>query len=259
MMQQMYTTATANSFDYPPHPHHDPYLTLQDGSQNFTNGFSRGSSTSFTYPHQDYRYFLHRGELASRFCPTSLVDNNNTNNNSLDATGIGFSGNNPFIVPEDISVYNQWDWSPTVATAVPTPVSAPAPIYPSPQQPTFSPSVKSSNRNPPPPSSSSSSSSPSSSSVLCSPTAQLPTPAAMAVLLNPNVNRSSQVAETVDYVEIPQPSAIPVSSVTARPIRPVEPVVAVQGVPDSPSREKKHACTMCHKRYYFFSFSFPSL
>ena len=219
-MMQAYTA----TFDYPHHPHHPhhPYLT-QDG-------FSRGS-----YTHQDYRYFVDRGELASRLCATSLVDNN-----ALDATGIGFAGNpssgNTFVVPEDISVYNQsssWDWSSTAH-----PILAPAPVY---QPPPLEPPVKSA-RNP-------------STSFVCSPTAQLPTPAAMAVLLNPN-SRSSQLGDQqqqqpqmADY-EIPQGSAIIShhTSVTARPIRPIEPVVAVQGVPDSPSREKKHACTMCHKR-----------
>ena len=209
--------------DYPqahyPHPH-----LSQDASQNFSNGFSRGSSTSFAYPHQDYRYFVDRGELASRLCPTSLVDNN-----ALDAAGIGFAGNpsssNTFVIPEDISVYNQWNWSQPEQ-----PILAPAPVYP-PHQSAFS--VKSTSSI--------------SSAVVCSPTAQLPTPAAMAVLLNPNAQlvdqQHSQVA--TDF-EIPQGSAIQ----TARPaiVRPVEPVVAVQVVPESPSREKKHACTMCHKR-----------
>jgi hypothetical protein len=195
----------------------------EDGSQNYTNGFSRGSSTSFGYP--DYRYFVDRGEVgASRLCPTSLVDNN-----ALDAAGIGFAGNpssssNTFVIPEDISVYNQWNWS-----QPDHPILAPAPVYPQPSA--FS--VKS-------------------TSSVCSPTAQLPTPAAMAVLLNPNAQLVDQQQQqiqaampTADF-EIPQGSAIH----TARPaiIRPVEPVVAVQGVPDSPSREKKHACTMCHKR-----------
>jgi hypothetical protein len=213
-MMQAYT-------DYPqahyPHPHH----LIQDVSQNFTNGFSRGSS--FTYPHQDYPYFVDRGELASRLCPTSLVDNN-----PLDATGIGFAGNpssgNTFVVPEDISVYNQWNWS----HPSDHPVVAPAPVYP--QQPAFS--VKSASTN------------------ICSPTAQLPTPAAMAVLLNPNAQLGDQQqTQSVTDFEIPQGSAIH-TSVTVRPVvRPVvEPIVAVQGVPDSPSREKKHACTMCHKR-----------
>ena len=204
--------------DYPQTHYPHPHLT-QDASQNFTNGFSRGSSTSFAYPHQDYRYFVDRGELASRLCPTSLV-----NNSSLDAAGIGFAGNpsssNTFVIPEDISVYNQWNWS-----QPDHPILAPAPVYP--QQPAFS--VKSTT----------------STAVVCSPTAQLPTPAAMAVLLNPNAQLADQQQTQADF-EIPQASVIQ----TARPtiIRSVEPVVAVQGVPDSPSREKKHACTMCHKR-----------
>lgn len=206
------------------YPHHPPYPHLtQDASQFFSNGFSRGSS-SFAYPHQDYRYF-DRGELASRVCPTSLVDNN-----SLDATGIGFAGNpssgNTFVVPEDISVYDQWDWSPHIL--------APAPVYPHTQP--FS--VKSTRT----------------SSLVCSPTAQLPTPAAMAVLLNPNAQQlgdhqqqqQQQLPLQVADYEIPQGHT---ASLTVRPIRPVEPVTAVhQVVPDSPSREKKHACTMCHKR-----------
>ncbi|KAF8798291.1 hypothetical protein BYT27DRAFT_7203402 [Phlegmacium glaucopus] len=242
-----------NSFDYP----HHPYLSAPDDASNFANGFSRGSSSSFTYPHQDYhRYFVDRGELAaSRLCTTSLVDNNNNNSSSLDATGIGFAGNpsssNTFIVPEDISVYNQWDWS---QTAHPIVAPAPPPVYPPPppQPPQVFPSSSSvkSARNP-------------STSIVCSPTAQLPTPAAMAVLLNPN-GRSTQIGDqqhqqqeqqesssqmAADY-EIPQGSAAAIiSHHTVRPIRPVEPVVAVQGVPDSPSREKKHACTMCHKRF----------
>lgn len=217
--------------DYPQahYPHH-PHDLTQDASPNFSNGFSRGSSTSFAYPHQDYyRYFVDRGEFqASRLCPTSLVDNN-----ALDAAGIGFAGNpsssNTFVIPEDISVYNQWNWS-----QPDHPILAPAPVYP--QPPAFS--VKSANS--------------SSTAVVCSPTAQLPTPAAMAVLLNPNAQHPTQVA--ADF-EIPQGSA---AIHTARPntiIRPVEPVVAVQGVPDSPSREKKHACTMCHKRQVPFDFS----
>ena len=222
--------------DYPqahyPHPH-----LAQDASQNYANGFSRGSSTSFAYPHQDYRYFVDRGEFASRLCPTSLV-----NNTSLDAAGIGFAGNpsssNTFVTPEDISVYNQWNWS-----QPDHPILAPAPVYP--QPPAFS--VKSTS---------------STSSVVCSPTAQLPTPAAMAVLLNPNAQLADQRQTQVpaDF-EIPQGSAIDIHTARPTAIRPVEPVVAVQGVPDSPSREKKHACTMCHKRqvvaFAFFFFSSP--
>lgn len=207
-----------------------------DGSQNFANGFSRGSSTSYGYgEYHQHRYFVDRGEVCggtqARLCPTSLVDNNN---NALNAAGIGFAGNPPptsssFVIPEDISVYNQWNWEQQQQQQ---PILAPAPVYP--HQ-----SVKSA-------------ASSLSSAVVCSPTAQLPTPAAMAVLLNPNAEQQQQQIST-DF-EIPQGSAAiqtatrPANgaAVIVRP--PVEPVVAVQGVPDSPSREKKHACTMCHKR-----------
>ena len=216
-------TADYPQHHLPHHPHHQPYFT-QDGSQNFANGFSRGSS--FAYPHQDYRYFVDRGELASRLCSSGLVDTN-----SLDATGIGFAGNlssgNTFVVPEDISV---WDWSQQQQTVAVAP--APVAVYPQPPASAFK-----------------------SSTVVCSPTAQLPTPAAMAVLLNPNAQldgggdqQQQQQQQQTDY-EIPQGHM-------ARAVRPVEPVVAVQGVPDSPSREKKHACTMCHKRCFYFIFFF---
>ena len=232
VMMQMYPDYHHHHHPQAQYPHH-PQLT----DTTSMNGFSRGSSTSFSYGHQEYRYFVDRGgggELgtsssssSSRLCPTSLVDNNN----ALDAAGIGFAGNNdassgsnPFVIPEDISVYstssNQWNWT---QPDPPPPILAPAPLYPP-----FS------LKSPPPP-------------LVCSPTAQLPTPAAMAVLLNPN-------AQHTDFDEIPQGSAAAIhttTTITARPnvIRPVEPVVlAVQSVPDSPSREKKHACTMCHKR-----------
>lgn len=229
IMMQAYTT------DYPhvQYPHHHPHHhMIQDSSQNFTNGFSRGSS--FTYPHHDYPYFVDRGELASRLCPPPSLVNNNT---SLDATGIGFAGNpsSTFVVPEDIPVYsNQWNWAQPSDHPM---VAQPAPIYPPPSA--FS--VKSASNT---------------TSVVCSPTAQLPTPAAMAVLLNPNAQladqhpQQQQTQVTAEF-EIPQDHmSVTAMSVTARPvIRPVEPVVAVHGVPDSPSREKKHACTMCHKRF----------
>ena len=237
--------------DYHHYVHHHPHLITTDDDSSFTNmnhnGFSRGSSTSFAYPPPqqppDYhRYFVDRGEFAAaatRFSlPTSssLVDNNN---NSLDAAGIGFAGNpqapppsnsnNNFVIPEDISVYNnQWNWS---QPDQPT-ILAPAPVYPH-QAVKNSATINSL----------------SSAVAVCSHSQpqQLPTPAAMAVLLNPNLQ--------TDF-EIPQGSSSEAESVVQTVTRPavmmrppVEPVVvAVQSVPDSPSREKKHACTMCHKR-----------
>ena len=115
---------------------------------------------------------------------------------------------------------NQWNWS---QPDQPT-ILAPAPVYPH-QAVKNSATINSL----------------SSAVAVCSQSQQpqqLPTPAAMAVLLNPNLQ--------TDF-EIPQGSSSVIQTVT-RPAPPVEPVVAVQSVPDSPSREKKHACTMCHKR-----------
>lgn len=237
--------------DYHHYVHHHPHLITTDDDSSFTNmnhnGFSRGSSTSFAYPPPqqppDYhRYFVDRGEFAAaatRFSlPTSssLVDNNN--NNSLDAAGIGFAGNpqappsnsnnNNFVIPEDISVYNnQWNWT---QPDQPT-ILAPAPVYPH-QTVKNSATINSL----------------SSAVAVCSqqPTAQLPTPAAMAVLLNPNLQTDFEIPQGSEEAEsVIQTVTRP--AVMLRP--PVEPVVAaVQSVPDSPSREKKHACTMCHKR-----------
>ena len=77
-----------------------------------------------------------------------------------------------------------------------------------------------------------------SSAIVCSPTAQLLTPALMAVL-NPNAQLADQQyqMQVADF-EIPQGSAIH----TARP------TVICPGIPDFPLWEKKHACTMCHKQ-----------
>lgn len=79
-----------------------------------------------------------------------------------------------------------------------------------------------------------------------SPTARLPTPAAMAVLLNPNGRGREQT---------PPPVAIDGTGLTAqRPplVIQMPPSVAnamtMIPVPDIILREKKHACTMCHKR-----------
>ncbi|KAF8972534.1 hypothetical protein BDZ97DRAFT_839250 [Flammula alnicola] len=207
----------------------DPFFAQDDG-QNFTNGFSRGSS--FTYPHQGYRYLLDRGELTSRLCTSSLVDN------TLDATGLGFAGNpsssHTFAgAPEDISAYQQqtWDW---IGASSPR-IVAPAPLYPAAVEPPYF-GIKSAVNQ---------------TSIERSPPVQLPTPAAMAILLNPS-GRSEGEPSPSGY-DIPPSSAIvahhvPPSAATT-PTRPVEPNATTHGVPEPLSREKKHACTMCHKRF----------
>ena len=207
----------------------DQALAPEDG-QNFTNCFSRGSS--FSYPHQDHRYSLDRGELASRLCSTSLVGN------IIDATGLGFAGNpSPSarfaVAPEDIPAYQQptWGWTGAPGAGI----IAPAPVYPQPLEPEYF-GVKNPGNN--------------QTSIVRSPAAQLPTPAAMAVLLNPNGRSEEEPLQS--GFEIPPGSTVQSSQGTATSsrhvtTRPVESAVATQGVSEL-SREKKHACTMCHKR-----------
>lgn len=222
-------------------PMTDPFLAQDDG-QNFTSGFSRGSS--FTYPHQDYRYLLDRGELASRVCTSSLVDG------PFDATGLGFAGDPSssaaFIpVPEDISAYHQPAWDQWIGAPGATQgIVAPAPVYPSAAEPPYF-GIKDAAANQAVASSSSST-----TSVVRAPPVQLPTPAAMAILLNPHGRSEGELAQS--GYDIPPGSAVLAhrasSSAAALPLRPEEPGVTTQGVPESLSREKKHACTMCHKR-----------
>lgn len=228
MQAQQFAATLPPDYDTLHHPSLSDYYLALDSASNFTNNFSRGSS--FTYPHQDYRYLLDRGELTSRLCAPGLVDS------TFDATGLGFAGNSSsnatFVAPEDISVYQQptWDWTGLQAGEI----TAPAPVYAAQREPDFfgtkSPATM--------------------GSAVRSPVAQLPTPAAMAVLLNPN-GRSEDEPSQIGY-SIPSGSALVAnrpSATATRPTRLVEPVVSSQEcVPESLSREKKHACTMCHKR-----------
>jgi len=68
---------------------------------------------------------------------------------------------------------------------------------------------------------------------LPSPTAQLPTPAAMAVLLNPNAHTRRAMQQQQQQQQQQPPVIMPDATAL---------------IPDILSREKKHACTMCHKR-----------
>jgi len=209
----------------------DQTLASEDG-QTFTDGFSRGST--FSYPHQDHRYSLDRGELASRLCSTSLVGD------IIDATGLGFAGDPSqsarfAVAPEDlVPAYQQptWGWTGAPSAGI----IAPAPVYPQPLETDYF-GVKSPGNN--------------QMSIVRSPAAQLPTPAAMAVLLNPNGSRSEEEELSQSGFEIPPGSTVHSShgtgSSSRHVTRPVESAVAIQGVSEL-SREKKHACTMCHKR-----------
>lgn len=204
----------------------DTYLT----PPNFTNGFSRGS-----HSHQDYRYLFDRGELSARLYSTNLVGH------TYDATGLGFAGNPPsesaFVVgPEDIPAYEaaHWDW--TAASSPGNGIVAAAPVYPLLQEDAYLGSKPSGNNVPP---------------------TQLPTPAAMAVLLNPH-GRSDREHSQNGYPEAPtETSPVIPSHTNPCPAAAVSPIIRReessafiqnQGTSDGLSREKKHACTMCHKR-----------
>jgi len=209
----------------------DPYIVAPDAAPNFTNGFSRGSS-SFPYPHQDYRYLFDRGDLTSRFCPTNLVDH------TFDATGLGFAGepspvvNNTFAAgTEDIPVYAQaaaWDWSGSGSSG--NGVVAPVPVYAALLDPPYLASKPSGIHE-----------------------RSLPTPAAMAVLLNPHGRSDGEQLQSGYSEALSEPSPLVPNHMSAsvRPIiRPEEAAVIIQsqGTSEGPPREKKHACTMCHKR-----------
>lgn len=209
-------------------------LAQETYPDHFTSGFSRGSS----FPYQDYRCLLDRGELTSRLCPTSLVDQTTT----LDATGLGFAGNTPagcaFGAPEDIPAYDptSWDWSnPSNGIVAPAPVYATeATTYLGMSKPSGGHQFSSLAERYHPPS------------------AQLPTPAAMAVLLNPH-GRSDVEHSHSGYPETHFESS-PLARHVSAALRPFirrevsSGTVQNQGTSEGLSREKKHACTMCHKR-----------
>ncbi|GLB36754.1 putative zinc finger, C2H2 type [Lyophyllum shimeji] len=208
------------------------------------SGFSRGSSLS--YPHQEYRHLDRGGAQARLPEPPSSVPST-----SLCATGMAITGNpvssDDFFQAEgiaDFPLQEQWRWA-----AAPEPLHglplAPVPCVHPVQMPQhgFS-TIKSGAMdyaNEP--------------SVVLSPAAQLPTPASMAVLLNPNAHskrNSSQVPYQSPPASTQSTQTQPPPAIPPAPLRqacPDEPAVLTAYSVDSLSREKKHGCTMCHKRF----------
>ncbi|RDB21231.1 Zinc finger protein PLAGL2 [Hypsizygus marmoreus] len=237
-------------------------------------GFSRGSS--LTYPHQEYRYFPDRGGEPPRL-PESACSSLAHLGSSQCATGMAIPGAN-FAVsgsevfhPEGIADYQvqqRWRWPETLHGVPHLAAAAPAPPAP-PQVPQISQqfgytaTIKSAmlhdqmGRHPPPPPS---------PAVVRSPTAQLPTPASMAVLLNPHARSERGEAQSSLYHGTqpqmhganPRAAHMPAAHPAAPPFPPPSAAAVSQLCPveptrepgaDSLSREKKHACTMCHKRF----------
>jgi hypothetical protein len=183
-------------------------------------GFSRGSP--LRYADHQYHFLPDRGGPSTRISSSVA-------RTGLNATGTGISDTPTQAInvfrAEGIANYQQpWQWTPTTVHGHAAPMSAPL-------DPNLS-SFKSATMNP--------------AGVVRSPAAQLPTPAAMAVLLNPN-------AQSKITLPRPPPMTMPRAADGARQpasTRPThqEPGVGTQSMTDSFLREKKHACTMCHKR-----------
>jgi hypothetical protein len=187
--------------------------------------FSRGSSLS--YPHQDFQVLSDRGG-PPRQSSSSLAGT------SLGATGMAITdrtanGSRGFRA-EGIADYHeqqQWYWPSAADTFHGVPQVAPAPGAPEARISMIKRPMEH-------------------ASVVLSPAAQLPTPASMAVLLNPHVQSEQRPVQ--DPTQPPPqaqraPQPVPIQTVPV-----VTEVAAAQSSLETPSREKKHGCTMCHKR-----------
>ncbi|KAF8627282.1 hypothetical protein AX17_006327 [Amanita inopinata Kibby_2008] len=209
---------------------HDPYQsTVQDQYTTSDVGdfasFSRGSS--LCYP-QDYGYFSDRGHSIQH------SSQNFVESHHITATVPGFpenttSGTDLTYRPEDMVGYHQqpWRWPDNPVQGAPAPMSAP--FYPELDGPKNSLDY--------------------SFVGSAAATTQLPTPAAMAVMLNHNTQPDIRHSQASYQAPLPSSQVTTQASATAaRPIR-TDLVPGLHSVPDSQSREKKHACTMCHKRF----------
>lgn len=265
-MESQYHSAvvasTHNPFYSPPYSLHSDQYLASPGEVDFATNFLGGSSPSYPDPHEDYRFsssVFHRGPGDSSYhrppesSTISISD-------GLDATGLGFSGNTAaaallvdnLFPAEELALYtphhhtqnqNQpWSWSSqgqAQAQASIHGVVAPVPVLPSPPEATFL-AIKNKQV-------------PLRSSFVHSPDPPLPTPAAMAVLLNSGARSDSQsvydLSSSATVVRMHGAGIAGgrggvVSVASAMSVA----VATGQDMHESTSREKKHACTMCHKR-----------
>lgn len=253
------STMQTQYYGAPPGPSHsDPYNCVQGvlqpafpnqygaiGEGGFIGDFSRGSP--FSYPHPEYAYFPDRGGPSTTILSTSLAVS------SLDATGLGFTGNpsgtDLFLQPEDIAEYAQesWQWTGQPCHGL-VPLAAPVNIAHVHPEPDFFEVNKSAGSLV--------------ESGVCSPTAQLPTPAAMAVLLNHKARPERRHEEGSSSTAVAPPAPLPAGDTTPQThvhqneTVAVSPPRPVADRSDILSREKKHACTMCYKRSVLISWIF---
>ncbi|KAF9466918.1 hypothetical protein BDZ94DRAFT_1250088 [Collybia nuda] len=229
MQVQQYSAPSHQPFYYNPL---DVYRTAPDQyfatDELHDSRFSRGSSLSF--PHQDYRYFSDRGHP-----PRQLQSHSSLAGTGLGATGMAITGgtanSSRDFRTEGIAgchEQHQWYWPSPSASFHGVAQMPPTPCPPAVQVST----VKRPMEYTP---------------VVLSPAAQLPTPASMAVLLNPYV-RSEQQPSQEPFPQPQQPQRAPLP-VPVRHVPLVADIAVPQSSSDNHSREKKHGCTMCHKRF----------
>ncbi|KAG6828414.1 hypothetical protein H0H92_008078 [Tricholoma furcatifolium] len=207
------------------------------------SGFSRGS---LSYPHQDYQH-PDRGDPVGLAGPSS-----NLSNTGLCATGLGISGHSvstnhcSSFHAEAIADFSlqqqQWQW-----THVPEPLHglSLAPVHRASQLAQHELSAIKSGQD------DYSLHSP----IVLSPAAQRPTPASMAILLN-QASRSDNISSPQISFNLPSESAQSArnapaqpTSLAAVPQAPIEADAPARHLEDGLTRERKHACTMCHKRF----------
>ncbi|KAK2459788.1 hypothetical protein APHAL10511_008220 [Amanita phalloides] len=223
-------------YNVPPHPGYynatqNSYPTSQDQFTASNVGdfasFSRGSS--LVYP--DYQYFSDRGAPSRH--STNFADSHST-----DAAVSGFTENSSPGVdmsyrPEDILAYQQsWQWSDTTmhdtSVPIPGPMYSSADIVKNPVDYSFM--------------------------DVSTPIAHLPTPAMAITGMH---SHSSQVDvrnhSQMSYQESSSQISTQTPATVVRTSR-TESGPGIYAVPDSQLREKKHACTMCHKRSVKYQF-----
>ncbi|KAG6849765.1 hypothetical protein H0H93_005447 [Arthromyces matolae] len=190
--------------------------------------------------HEEYQLPTDRGASAGLAGPASSLPGS-----SLCATGLGISGqpvsaSNGFQAEAimDFPLQQHWQWS---ASSEPL-HGLPLPSVPHPHAPLseheFSTIKSSPNYD-------------IESSVL-SPAAQRPTPASMAVLLNQTTRSEAKNSPQISFRSLPDGSHTtqpPSTSTTKHVEGPQSPSEPIPHHEDSLIRERKHACTMCHKRF----------
>jgi hypothetical protein len=227
------------------------YQTVPDPYQYYApdrltlnhTGFSRGSS--LVYPHQDpCRYFPDaRGPDSVTTAASSSLAGSSATGQTIAGGAVAVSGSSDCFQlpdPEGIPDYHyeqQWQWHATSESL--HGVAVPAGL------------VSSSSRNIAPAFATNKSTLDVSGfgSAVLQPAAQLPTPASMAVLLNHNISRSEMRAPQGQQQSASEVRrAVGATTRSAQPAGDQDAILAQASLDSTPSREKKHGCTMCHKR-----------